>query len=205
MSIETNRFSFYPATEIKNCIVEKKIPITDLLLRVTSFDSYQKCLLAQIVPNSSRKVSGEDFQRSMMNRHWYDHRVLVISVTQIFDNWIIIRQKCQKSGKSTIDKSVTLHHSNRPGAIKFRALHSSKLCKTNRKRRTWQWSWVPLPHRKEECTANKCVTILFRINNPSYKQYLIHYYNSFMIVSSGLGGIINPPTHSWRKFQVVQG
>ena len=83
---ELQRFSFNPATEIKNCIVEKKIPITDLLLRDTSFESYQKCQLAQIVPNSSRKVSGEDFQRSMMNRHSNDHRVLDNSVTQIYEN-----------------------------------------------------------------------------------------------------------------------
>ena len=84
--IETNLFSFNPATEIKNCIVEKKIPITDLLLRVTSFEKYQKCQLAQIVPNSSRKVSGEEFQRAIVNRHSNDHRVLDNRVTQIYEN-----------------------------------------------------------------------------------------------------------------------
>ena len=84
--IKTNRFSYNPATEIKNCIAEKKIPVTDTLLRVTSIESYQKYKEAQIVPNSSLKVSGEDCQGLMMNRHSNDHRVLDKSVTQIYVN-----------------------------------------------------------------------------------------------------------------------
>ena len=54
-----------------------------------------------------------------------------------------------RGGKTTIDKSVTLHHSNRPGAIKFRALHCVK--QTERADLTMVLGTPPTQKRRMNC------------------------------------------------------